>query len=149
MKITHAIVKEVSENFSSGLTEATLGKPDLTRAREQHANYVQALKDCGVQVTVLPADDRFPDSTFVEDPAVVLPDCAILTRPGTPERIEETALMRDTLTPLFNTTETIVPPGTLEGGDVLRVENHVYIGISDRTNEKGATQLMEILTRLM
>ena len=80
-----------------GLTSANLGKPDYQKALVQHAGYIEALKECGLQVRVLPADENFPDSTFVEDVALLTPNCAVLTNPGAPSRRLETRSMLETL----------------------------------------------------
>src|SRR5690242_14640088 len=92
---------------------------DYPKAVAQHAAYVAALEGCGVQVRVLPADERLPDSVFVEDTAVVVDECAVLTRPGIESRrgeVEAIAAVLEELRPTVRITE----PGTLEGGDVLR-----------------------------
>lgn len=131
--------------MTRGISTANLGQPDFTRAIVQHADYVEALKECGLQVTVLPADESFPDSTFVEDVALLTPRCAILTNPGAPSRTLETRSMRPTLQTFFEQVETIKAPGTCEAGDVMMVGDHFYVGLSERTNIKGAQQLLHIL----
>src|SRR5450432_2014581 len=78
----HAIVRPPAANFADGLTSANLGMPVLKKALEQHARYCQALRECGLELTQLEADAAFPDSTFVEDTAVLTPRTAILTHPG-------------------------------------------------------------------
>ncbi|KAA3637884.1 MAG: N(G),N(G)-dimethylarginine dimethylaminohydrolase, partial [Bacteroidetes bacterium] len=112
-----------------------------------HARYVEALKKCGVEVTVLEADENFPDSTFVEDAALLTPHCAIITRPGALSRRDEILLIEPALQEHFPNIERINAPGTLEAGDVMMVGSHYYIGLSGRTNEAGALQLIEILER--
>ena len=82
MRFTRAIVRPPGANFAGGLTSADLGPPDLPKARVQHQDYCRALEKCGVAVTVLPTDENFPDSTFVEDTAIVTARGALLTRPG-------------------------------------------------------------------
>ena len=81
----------------NGISSATLGKPDFQKALEQHADYIDALKECGLQVRILPPDEDFPDSTFVEDAALMTPHCAILTNPGAASRRLETHSMRAVL----------------------------------------------------
>ncbi len=83
---THAIVKKPCQAMVDGITTADLGKPDYQLAIKQHADYIQALEQCGVQVTVLEADEAYPDSCFVEDTAVLTRKFALITNPGTPSR---------------------------------------------------------------
>src|ERR1700758_2321636 len=141
MQIKHAIVRPPSATFARGLTSADLGAPDIARARAQHATYCDALEQCGVELIRLPADEAFPDSTFVEDTAVLTPECAVVTRPGAPSRGGETAAIEAVLLGWFSTCHRIEEPGTLEGGDVCRAGDHFFIGVSERTNADGAHQL--------
>jgi dimethylargininase len=131
----------------NGLSSANLGTPDYHKALLQHADYTEALMACGLQVMVLPADEAFPDSTFVEDTALITPRCAILARPGAPSRLNETQSMLDVLRQSFDAVETIDDPGTVEGGDIMMVGDHFYIGISERTNKAGAKQLLAIFEK--
>ena len=142
---TRALVRPPAASFAQGLTSANLGVPVLELALSQHARYVAALRECGLAVTELPADPAFPDSTFVEDAAVLVPGCAIVTRPGAPSRRGETAAVRAALERFFDERRAIEAPGTLDGGDVCAAGEHVFIGISERTNAEGARQLAEIL----
>ncbi len=144
---THAIVRPPGANFAQGLTSVDLGKPDLDLALEQHARYCAALEQSGLVLTRLPADDRFADSTFVEDTAIVTDRCAILTRPGAASRAGEVAAIEPVLRSEFERTHAIVAPGTVDGGDICQVENHFFIGISERTNAEGARQLAAILAQ--
>lgn len=141
----HAIVRLPSATFADGLTIAGLGKPDLNLAREQHARYCETLERCGLALTRLDTDDRFPDSTFVEDTAIVTAHSAVLTHPGAQSRKGEVAAMADVLPQFFTKIYRITAPGTLDGGDVCQCDNHFLIGISDRTNPEGARQLAEFL----
>lgn len=143
--IRQAIVRPPAAGFEQGLTSAGLGAPDLPRARAQHEAYCRALEQCGVTVLRLPSDPRFPDSTFVEDTAVIAGRAALLTLPGAPSRRGEVAAIADALTLFRPDPPAIEPPGTLEGGDVCQVEDHVFIGLSGRTNEAGAAQLAAFL----
>jgi dimethylargininase len=92
-------------------------------------------------VTALDADLRFPDSTFVEDTAVITARGAILTRPGAKSREGEVEAIRDAMLKYFPLPMTICAPGTLDGGDICEAEDHFFIGLSHRTNEEGARQL--------
>jgi dimethylargininase len=96
-------------------------------------------------VTSLAPDENHPDSTFVEDTAVLTDRCAVLARPGAPSRSGEVASMRGALADFFPNLNSIEPPGTVDGGDVCEAGNHFFIGISERTNEAGAQQLAEFL----
>jgi len=129
----------------NGLTSANLGQPDYQKALVQHADYIEALKECGLQVTVLPADEGFPDSTFVEDVALMTPHCAILTNPGAPTRRLETRSMLETIREFYSNVELIDSPGNVEAGDIMMVGDHYYIGLSERTNQVGAEQMIAIL----
>jgi len=142
-----AVVRRPCRNFVHGLTTAELGPPDFDRALGQHAAYVEALRSCGVEVVVLEGDERFPDSTFVEDPAVVTDRLAVITRLGAPSRRGEEAAIAEALAPFFPRPERIQGPGTLDGGDVLQAGSHFFIGLSGRTNRHGAEQLAAILKK--
>lgn len=141
MRFTRAIVRPPAATFAEGLTTAGLGPPDLSLALAQHRAYVAALEACGLVVTTLPPDDRFPDSTFVEDTAVLARGLAVLCRPGAPSRLGEVEGIRPALAPFFRSFAEIEPPGTVDGGDVCEAGDHVFVGVSERTNEEGARQL--------
>jgi dimethylargininase len=142
-----AIVRPPGMNFAAGLTTADMGTPDYKRALEQHEAYCATLEHCGLALERLPADERFPDSTFVEDTAVLTQPCAVLARPGAPSRTGEVAGIRDVLTQSYSKVHAIQQPGTLDGGDVCEAGDHFFIGISKRTNEAGAHQLAQILAQ--
>jgi dimethylargininase len=143
--LTKAIVRRPGANFVAGLTTANLGAPRLEKALEQHDRYVRALQSCGLEVFQLEADERHPDSTFVEDAAVLTEGGAILTRPGAVSRRGEVALIREALAGHFRSLKAIESPGTVDGGDVCRAGRHFFIGISLRTNDEGARQLALLL----
>lgn len=145
MRFTSAIVRPPSPTFVHGLTTSQLGKPEYAKALDQHAAYVDALQRCGLKVTTLDPDDRFPDSTFVEDTALVTADFAIITRPGAPSRQGEVEAIDDALRKHFKIVERVIAPGTVDAGDIMMVGTHFYIGLSSRTNLEGATQLIKIL----
>jgi dimethylargininase len=147
MLFSRAIVRKPCRNFEHGLTTAELGPPDYQLAVRQHQQYVQALRQCGLQVTMLEADERYPDSTFVEDTAVLTPFCAVMTRPGAPSRQGEVDAMRPVLAQFFPEIWDILEPGTLDGGDVLQIGDRFFVGISERTGEEGARQLIDRLSR--
>ena len=146
----NVIVKRPCKAMVEGITSAPeLGKPDYTLALKQHDAYVEALKKCGVKVTLLQADEAFPDSCFVEDTAVLTRKCAIITNPGAASRNEEIKAMIPVIRQFYpeDLIEYIKAPGTLEGGDVMMVGDHFYVGRSARTNEEGIRQFVEILNK--
>lgn len=144
---THAIVRLPGPDLVNGLTSASLGAPSWELALEQHRRYREALQSCGLKLTVLETAPGYPDCCFVEDTAVLTEKGAILTRPGAPSRLGEVDSMRPVLEEHF-TLRTIEAPGTLEGGDILRMGNHFLLGVTARTNREGATQLAAHLYRM-
>lgn len=141
------IVKKPGKSYVNGLTTSDLGEPDFDVLLEQHEAYIHALEKCEVSIEVLPANEDFPDSTFVEDTAVLTPEFAIICNPGTESRIDETKEMEPVLKGHYKTMHYIKDPGYVDGGDVLQIEEQFYIGISDRTNEEGAKQFKEIVEK--
>lgn len=141
--IRRAIVRRPPVNFQEGQTTVDLGLPDYERALAQHEAYCAALENCGLTLTKLDRDSNYPDSTFVEDTAVIIGEHAVLTRPGAVSRTGEVASIAKALDPYFSSLETIQEPGALDGGDVCEAGNHYFVGISERTNENGARQLGE------
>ena len=146
-RLTHAIVRLPSSNFHLGHTTIDLGEPDHSTALKQHGAYCEALKDCGLTLTLLPPDPQYPDSTFVEDAAVLTERCAIITRPGAESRRGEVTSIEKELAKSFELMERIEAPGTVDGGDICEAGDHFFIGISQRTNEPGARQLAKLLTK--
>lgn len=140
-----AIVRPPASNFADGLTTAQLGKPDAVLALLQHEAYCRALESCGLQLVRLSAEVDYPDSTFVEDTAVLTGHSAILTRPGAPTRLGEVSSIRETVERFYTSVHEITAPGALDGGDVCEAGSHFFIGISHRTNEQGARQLAGFL----
>jgi dimethylargininase len=147
MHYEKAIVRPPCINFDQGITSAKLGAPDLNLALKQHHSYCKALETCGVSLAILEANPAFPDSTFVEDTAVLTSTQAILTRPGAKTRRGEVPGIELVLAEHFESLDSIQPPGTVDGGDVCQVDNHYFIGISGRTNADGAQQLASFLVR--
>ena len=143
--IGNAILRRPSANFAAGLTTVSLGMPDLLKVHQQYQGYCNALTRCGVALTILEADSAHPDSTFVEDTAVLIEKRAILTRPGAKSREGEVKSIRGTLAEFFSSLAEIEAPGTVDGGDICEAERHFFIGLSQRTNEEGARQLADIL----
>ncbi len=143
-RFTRALMRRPAPNFAEGLTSAThLGRPDYKRALEQHQAYVEALRDCGLAVTVLPADERYPDGHFVEDPFVIYRGLAFLCRSGAPSRQGEGESLKAHLRGL----RIVEAPADarIDGGDVLICSDRVLVGISERTNIAGFRALREAL----
>jgi dimethylargininase len=111
---------------------------------QQHEAYLEALSVAGLEVIVLDPQPDYPDAHFVEDTAVVTADVAVITIPGAKARQGEEESIVQVLSE-YRKIQRIQPPGTLDGGDVLQVNNHFFIGISERTNREGARQLGRIL----
>lgn len=142
----NVIVRRPAQSLSNGITSnPQYGKPVYENALVQHDNYIKALKLCGVNVHVLEADERYPDSCFVEDVAVCTEKFVMVTSPGAETRKGEEKEIIETLHKFYEEIKYIQAPGTLEGGDVMMVGDHYYIGLSDRTNAEGAQQLISAL----
>lgn len=144
---TRALVRTPGRSLVEGLTTANLGEPKYHKALDQHTAYINALQACGLEVSVLPPLEDFPDSCFIEDVALLTPRCAIITRPGAPSRVGEIGGMGEILGQFYPAIEQVQAPGTVEGGDILMVGSHFYIGLSARTNSEGARQMIEILNK--
>jgi dimethylargininase len=145
MRFTRAIVCPPAATFAAGITTSRLGPPDLTLALDQHNAYCRTLERLGLSLVRLPPNPDFPDSTFVEDAAIVTSRSAILTRPGAASRVGEVVALGAVLGNWFPDLTAIAPPGTIDGGDVCEMGQHYFIGVSERTNAEGAAQLGEWL----
>ncbi|HMI51764.1 MAG TPA: arginine deiminase family protein [Candidatus Saccharimonadales bacterium] len=117
---------------------------DLETARRQHRAYERALEKLGARVITLPEEPALPDSMFVEDPAIVLDELAVIMPLGTPSRQPEAVSLAQALAP-FRSLQFITAPGRMEGGDILRIGRKLYAGLSTRTNARGLEQLAKIL----
>lgn len=136
-----ALVRPVSASLPAcALTHRAREPIDVARAREEHAAYVHLLADLGATVVTLAAADELPDAVFVEDTAVVLDEVAVITRPGAGSRRPETAAVRAALA-RYRPLAGIEAPGTLDGGDVLRLGRRLFVGRSGRTSDEGILQL--------
>lgn len=127
-----------------GLRAVDRGSPTFAGVRREFEAYIAALQSAGVEVSTLPPLDEFPDSIFVEDPALVFSEGAILLRPGTPSRLGEAAAMAPELAKRFDRVLKL-PEGFAEGGDVLTTPREVLIGLSARTDARGAQALLSLL----
>lgn len=145
MTFKYALVRRPGRSISNGLSTLNLGQPSYPRALAQHDAYVEALQQCGLEVICLDPLEEFPDSTFVEDAAVLIKDCAILTAPGASSRRREVAAIAPVLADFFPEVKGIASPGQLDGGDVMVIDSCLYVGLSGRTNQQGIEQLSEIV----
>ena len=143
-----ALVRTPPRSVVHGLRADDRGDPSYEGVVREHDAYVAALRAAGVQVTVLPPLEAFPDSLFVEDPALVFAEGAILLRPGAAARAGEVAELAPTLRELFGTVLELPPAGFADGGDVLLTPQGVMIGLSARTDRVGAEALLACLDQL-
>jgi dimethylargininase len=138
-----ALVRQPSDAFAQALSQhAERDTIDPERARAQHGAYREELMRLGLEVTVLPPpEEELPDSCFVQDLAIVLNGRALLCRPGAPSRQPETSLLEPDLRKLVPFMNRVRRPATIEGGDVIRVDDRFIAGRSDRTNHEGIAAL--------
>ena len=143
--MTLAITRDISPRFNDcELTHINRTPIDLDIANAQHHGYVQALKELGCAVLELPADADLPDSVFVEDTAIVLPDVALLTRPGADSRKPEVESILRILAP-YRELVRVTAPATVDGGDVLVLGKEIYVGLSTRSNQAAIDQMNDLL----
>lgn len=144
---THAIVRRPAHSVIAGLSAGAGPAPTYDGVSDEHARYCAALVTAGLALTILPPLEEFPDSIFVEDPALVFPAGAILLRPGAPSRAGEVATIEPALRDKFDEV-LAVTEGSVDGGDILQTPRAVMIGLSARTDEKGARALAAALETL-
>ncbi|XP_072295018.1 N(G),N(G)-dimethylarginine dimethylaminohydrolase 1 [Eucyclogobius newberryi] len=142
---THAVVRGIPASLATEALRSSQADVDLDRAHREHAEYVAVLRTrLGLEVVELPADESLPDCVFVEDAAVVCGDTALVTRPGAESRRAETEAMKDALRKLgLNVVEMTDENATLDGGDVLFTGQEFFVGLSKRTNQRGAEILAD------
>jgi dimethylargininase len=144
-KMTIAITRKISPRFNEcEITHIDRTPIDLDVARAQHEEYVHALAEIGCQVIELPAEADLPDSVFVEDAAFILPEVAVITRPGADSRKPETESIIQALAP-HRALVHVTDPATVDGGDVLVLGKNIYVGISTRSNAASIKQMQELL----
>ncbi len=144
---SHAIARKPSARIVDGLRAVDTGTPDLEQIQQDHDHYVSLLKSTGAAVTVLEALDDYPDSVFVEDAALCLPEAAIAMRPGAPSRVGEAAVMTPVLSRFYSDVVSIAGPGFIDGGDILVTEREILVGRSARTDAAGIAELTQITAR--
>lgn len=146
-RFTHAITRRPSASIIAGLRAVDTGTPSLDLMLSHHADYVAALKDTGASVVELDPLEAFPDSVFVEDTALCLPEGAVVMRPGAPSRLGEAAEMAPHLAGLYSQVVRIDGADSfIEGGDILTTETEVLVGRSARTNAAGIAELARLIT---
>jgi len=146
-QFSHAICRLPAQSIVRGLRAVDIGAPDLATFQQQHADYVNALRSTGAQVSVLEAMEDFPDSVFVEDAALCLPEGAILMRPGAPSRLGEAAEISPHLAALYSEVLHISGDGFIEGGDILTTGREILVGLSARTNIAGVEEFNRLVER--
>lgn len=146
MHSKRALVRRPSPRLADGLLTHLDRTPiDVELAMRQWERYVAALRDEGWETVEVPPADDCPDAAFVEDTVVMYGDLAVITRPGADERKPETAGTEETLSALGYRVARIEAPGTLDGGDVLKHDGTVWVGLGGRTNSEGIRQLRDLL----
>lgn len=142
---SHAVTRKPCEAIIKGLRAVDTGTPDLAVFMQHHEDYVAALKSTGAHVTTLDSLEEFPDSVFVEDAALCLPECAIAMRPGAPSRLREAEAMVPALAELYGEVLRINGPGYIDGGDILVTEREILVGTSARTDSAGIEELRTLV----
>ena len=145
-RFTHAITRRPAPSITAGLRAVDLGAPDLALMQAHHAAYVAALRSTGATVVELAALNAYPDSVFVEDTALCLPQGAVIMRPGAPSRLGEAAEMTPHLRALYADIRSIDGVESyIEGGDVLVTGTEILVGRSARTNAAGIAELTRLV----
>jgi dimethylargininase len=145
---THIISRHVANSAVNGLTEADMGQPNITHFQNQHRAYTDLLKQSGLKVEILPCDEAYPDSVFVEDAVLCLNEGAILMRPGAPSRIGEVEQIAPTIAKYYPDAKRIEGgknSGFVDGGDILVSDYEVIMGLSARSDEAGFNALEKIV----
>jgi dimethylargininase len=144
---THAITRRPAASITKGLRAVDTGTPDLALMQAHHDAYVATLGEAGATVVELSALDAYPDSVFVEDTALCLPQGAVIMRPGAPSRLGEAAEMAPHLRALYAEVVAISGPDSfIEGGDILVTEREILVGRSARTNAAGIAELTRLVS---
>ncbi len=145
-EFTRALVRAPSKSVTQGLRAHGGEGPTYQGVLREHRAYVAALAEAGVAVEILPALEEFPDSVFIEDPALVFPEGAILLRPGAPSRLGEAQALATELMTRFEDAQAL-DAGFVDGGDVINLGDRILIGVSSRTDEEGADRLIALLAK--
>ncbi len=145
-RFSYAITRRPSGSITAGLRAVDTGAPDLDVMLGHHADYVAALRGTGATVIELAPLDAYPDSVFVEDTALCLPQGAVVMRPGAPSRLGEAAEMAPHLAALYGDVRQVTGADSyIEGGDILVTESEILVGRSARTNAAGVAELARLV----
>ena len=142
----NAIIRQPNKSIQNGLSSQNL-HPQYEIILEEHSNYIKAIEEAGLQIKLLESLEEYPDSIFVEDPALTYKSSVIILNPFDPSRNGERNIIKDEIKHLFDNM-LFVEDGFVEGGDILNIKNHFIIGLSHRTNKLGADNLSKILQSL-
>ena len=142
----NAIIRKPNQSIQNGLSSQNL-HPQYEIVLEEHTNYVKAIKEAGLKINLLEPLEEYPDSIFVEDPAVTYKSNIIILNPFDPSRNGEKDIIKNEIKDFFDSIF-FVEDGFVEGGDILNINNHFIIGLSNRTNKLGAQNLSNILKNL-
>ena len=142
----NAIIRQPNKSIQNGLSSQHL-HPQYEIIVEEHSNYIKAIKETGLKINLLEPLEEFPDSIFVEDPALTYKSSVIILNPFDPSRNGERNIIKEEIKHLFDNM-LFVEDGYVEGGDILKINNHFIIGLSNRTNKLGANNLSKILQSL-
>ena len=142
----NAIIRQPNKSIQNGLSSQNL-HPHYEIIAEEHSNYINAIKEAGLQIQLLESLEEYPDSIFVEDPALTYKSNVIILNPFDPSRNGEKNIIENEIKDLFDNI-LFVEDGFVEGGDILNINNHFIIGLSNRTNQLGAENLSKILQSL-
>lgn len=144
-RFTHTISRTPGSSIADGLRAGSGPDPEPALFLAQHQAYLDALAEAGVTTLCLPALEAFPDSVFVEDPALCFPEGAILLRPGAQTRLGEAEAILPVLQEQFPMVIQLQGPGYVDGGDIMVTDREVLVGLSARTNEEGFEELAKHL----
>ena len=142
----NAIIRQPNKSIQNGLSSQNL-HPQYKVIAEEHSNYIKAIKEAGLQIKLLESLEEYPDSIFVEDPALTYQSNVIILNPFDPSRNGERDIIKEEIKHLFDKM-LFIENGFVEGGDILNINNHFIIGLSNRTNKLGANNLSKILQSL-
>ena len=142
----NAIIRKPNKSIQNGLSSQNL-HPQYEIVLEEHYNYIKSIREAGLKINLLEPLEEYPDSIFVEDPALAYKSNIIILNPFDPTRNSEKNIIKNEIKHFFNRIF-FVEEGFIEGGDILNISNHFIIGLSERTNKLGAENLSNILKNL-
>lgn len=148
VRFTHALCRRPARSVAQGLRAIDTGTPDPELFAAEHMAYVDALRNAGAMVTLLEPLEAFPDSCFIEDPALCLKGVAIVLRPGAPSRLGEAAALKPVLEGIFPEVWNLPGTGFVDGGDILCSDREVMVGLSARTDRAGVDALRPLVETL-